>query len=157
VGTGLPNGLTRYIAFDLGVTWHENGHHVVYLQTPGKDLPGSEGGGIHESIGDVLGDLLMDFWFRLKFADKLGVKLTVADVEADRRVIGKYAMPPDGIRIQKNKNRTPQDKTGEPHDDGLISGGAKADLLVAMVGNAADVESGLANFGKLTLAALALV
>ena len=28
------------------------------MTTPGKDLPGSEGGAIHESIGDVLGDLL---------------------------------------------------------------------------------------------------
>lgn len=158
VGSGLPMGLARYIAYDLGVTWHENGHHVVFLQTPGQDLPGSEGGAIHESMGDVLGDLLMDFWFRLTYGTQLGHKLTSADVDADTRVIGKYALPPNGIRIQKNKNRTPKDKTGEPHDDGLISGGAKADLLVAMVMQpGADLRKALEDFGKMSLAALALV
>lgn len=158
VGSGAPMGLAKKISYDLGVTWHENGHHVVYLQCPGKDLPGSEGGGIHESIGDVLGDLLMDFWFRLKYAKELGKPLTAKEVEADTRVIGKYALPPNGIRIQKNTKKTPKDKTGEPHDDGLISGGAKADLLVAMATvPGADLAKAFENFGRMTLAALALV
>lgn len=158
IGSGSPMGLTREIAYDLGVTWHENGHHVVYLQTPGKDLPGPEGGAIHESIGDVLGDLLMDFWFRLKYGKELGSLLTAQDVDNDTRIIGKFALPPNGIRVQKNTNRTPQDSTGEPHDDGLISGGAKADLLVAMATQpGVDLEKALADFGKLTLAALSLV
>lgn len=158
VGSGSPFGLAKKIAYDLGVTWHENGHHIVYLQTPGKDLPGSEGGGIHESIGDVLGDMLMDFWFRLKYSKELGTTLSQKDVDADPRIIGKYAMPPNGIRIQKNKNRTPDDKTGEPHDDGLISGGAKADLLVAMATKpGVELAKAFEDFGRLTLAALALV
>lgn len=158
IGTGLPAGLAKNIAYDLGVTWHENGHHVVFLQTPGNDLPGAEGGAIHESIGDVLGDLLMDFWFRLTYGTQLGKTLTVADVEADPRIIGKYAAAPHGIRnLKKKKYRTPQDKTGEPHDDGLISGGAKADLLVAMVRAATSLKQGLQDFGQLTLSALALV
>lgn len=158
VGSGGPFGLTKEIAYDLGVTWHENGHHVVYLQAPGKDLPGQEGGAIHESMGDVLGDLLMDFWFRLKFGKQLGKELTQKDIEDDARIIGKFAMPPNGIRIQKNKARTPEDKTGEVHDDGLISGGAKADLLVAMATQAGvEIETALADFGKMSLAALALV
>ncbi|MBX9689863.1 MAG: hypothetical protein K2X27_24345 [Candidatus Obscuribacterales bacterium] len=158
VGSGVPFGLTKNIAYDLGVTWHENGHHVVYLQTPGKDLPGPEGGAIHESMGDVLGDLLMDFWFRLKYGKELGSTLTAQDVDADTRIIGKFAMPPNGIRIQKNTAKTPDDKTGEPHDDGLISGGAKADLLVAMcTQKGVELEQALVDFGKLSLSALALV
>jgi hypothetical protein len=158
VGSGSnAGGLSKWIAFDLGVEWHENGHHMVFLQTPGKDLPGSEGAGAHEASGDWQ-DLLMDFWFRLQFGDQLGHKLTKEDVANDTRVIGKYALPPDGIRIQKNSKRTPQDKTGEPHDDGLIIGGALADLLVSMA-TQPDVElkDALANNGRLYLAALALV
>ena len=157
VGTGLSNGgLNRYISFDLGVSWHENGHHVVFLQTPGQDLPGSEGEGIHESIGDTLGDLLMDWWFRSKYGSLLGGAITVADIVADPRIIGVYAAPPNGIRIQKNTKKTPKDKTGEAHDDGLISGGAKADLMVEMV-KLYGVEPGLETFGRLTLAALSIV
>ena len=158
IGSGAPMGLAKNIAYDLGVTWHENGHFLVFLQTPGKDLPGSEGGGIHESMGDVLGDLLMDFWFRLKYAKQIGKPLTAKEVDADTRIIGKYALPPDGIRIQKNTKRTPRDKTGQPHDDGLISGGAQADLLVAMATKPeADLAKAFEDFGRLTLAALALV
>lgn len=158
LGSGLPNGLTKYISHDLGVIWHENGHHVVFLQTPGKDLPGSEGGAIHESMGDVLGAMLMDFWFRVTYGQQLGHTLSAADIDADPRIIGKYCFPPSGIRIQKNKKRTPQDKTGEVHDDGLISGGAKADLLVAMcLRSGVDLKKSLEDFGRLSLAALALV
>lgn len=157
VGSGLNRGgLNRYIAFDLGVSWHENGHHIVFLQTPGNDLPGSEGGAMHESVGDVLGDLLMDWWFQMTYAKQLGITFDVAAVEADSRIIGKFALPPNGIRIAKNKKRTPQDKTGEVHDDGEISGGAKADLCVALV-KQYGVAAGLELFGRTTLAALALM
>jgi Zn-dependent metalloprotease len=157
IGSGLNNGgLNRYIAYDLGVSWHESGHRVVYTQTPGNDLPGSEGGAMHESIGDVLGDLLMDWHFRSIYAAKLGETLDVAAVEADSRIIGKYALPPNGIRIAKNTKKTPQDKTGEVHDDGEISGGAKADLLVALI-KQYGVNAGLELFGRTTLAALALM
>jgi Zn-dependent metalloprotease len=157
IGSGLNRGgLNRYIAFDLGVSWHENGHHIVFLQTPGHDLPGSEGGAMHESIGDVLGDLLMDWWFQLTYGKQLGVTMDAAAVEADSRIIGKFALPPKGIRIAKNTKRTPQDKTGEVHDDGEISGGAKADLCVALV-KSNGVAAGLELFGRMTLAALALM
>lgn len=159
VGSGLRRGgLNVNIAFDMGVTWHETGHYIVFLQTPGQDLPGGEGGAMHESSGDVLGNLLMNFLFRLWFAKALGQTFTVTELLADRCVIGEYALPPDGIRIQKNSKKTPKDKTGEVHDDGLISGGAHRDLLVAMASApGVDLETGLLNFARLYLKALSLV
>jgi len=157
IGTGLSNGgLTRYIGYDLGVLWHEDGHYFVFLQTPGQDLPGDEGGAIHESMGDTLGDLLMDWWFQLTYAKQLGITFGTAEVDADTRIIGKFALPPNGIRKAKNNKRTPKDKTGEVHDDGEISGAAKADLCVALVLKN-GVAAGLELFGRMTLAALALV
>lgn len=162
VGSGTNRGgLAVNISWDLGVEWHENGHHVVFLQTPGKDLPGSEGGGMHESTGDVLGQLCMQYLWGAQFGKRLGNELTVDKVKADRRIIGAYALPPNGIRIQRNKKSTPKDKTGEPHDDGLISGGAHADLLeaiiVSVVAGGKTIEDGVKDFAKLYLAALALV
>lgn len=130
IGSGVPMGLTKYISFDLGVSWHENGHHVVMLQTPGKDLPGPEGGALHESTGDVLGQLVMQYWFAVTYGSEIGKTLSVADIKADKRIIGPYAMPPSGIRAQRN-SKTVKDKTGEVHDDGEISGAAKADILEA--------------------------
>lgn len=157
VGSGAPSGLTRWIAFDLMVEWHEDGHHIVYLMTPGKDLPGAEGGAMHESTGDTVA-LLMRYWFQLKFGKALGHTLTVQDIKGDRRVIGPYSLPPDGIRIQRNDKKTPQDKTGEVHDDGLISGGATCDLIEALVSKYdPDIEKALVTMGKLQVAALALV
>lgn len=162
VGSGTNRGgLAVNISWDLGVEWHENGHHVVFLQTPGKDLPGSEGGAMHESTGDVLGQLCMQYLWGAQFGKKLGNELTVDKVKADRRIIGAYALPPNGIRIQRNKKSTPKDKTGEVHDDGLISGGAHADLLefviVNVVAGGKTIEDGVKDFAKLYLAALALV
>lgn len=161
VGSGIPMGLAKDISFDLGVEWHENGHHVVMLQTPGEDLPGSEGGAMHESTGDVLGQLVMDYLWGSKYGKQLGAELTLDAIKKDRRVIGRYALPPDGIRIQRNTKKTPNDKTGEVHDDGLISGGAHADLLEAMivkvVGDGKSITDGCTDFAKLYLAALALV
>lgn len=157
VGSGLPAGLAKFIAYDLGVTWHENGHHVVFLQTPGNDLPGSEGGAQHEAVGDMQ-DLLMDFWFRLVFGPQLGHTLTADDVAKNPLIIGLYAAAPSGIRVQKNNKQTPRDKTGEVHDDGEIVGGAMADVLVAMAtASGTTLKTELENFGKLLLAALALV
>ncbi len=161
VGSGIPMGLAKDIAFDLGVEWHENGHHVVMLQTPGEDLPGGEGGAMHESTGDVLGQLVMDYLWGARYGKQLGAELTLDAIKKDRRVIGRYALPPDGIRIQRNNKRTPDDKTGEVHDDGLISGGAHADLLEAMivkvVGEGKSITDGVTDFTKLYLASLALV
>lgn len=158
IGSGLAaGGLNRNISYDFGVTLHENGHHIVYLQAPGNDLPGDEGGAIHESTGDVVGQLLVEWMMRAEFGTELKHTLTVADIEADARIIGRYALPPNGIRIQKNKASTPRDKTGEVHDDGLISGGATADLLVALVKAAPDIKTGLEQFGRISIMALALV
>ena len=157
IGSGLPNGLNTNIDFDLGVGWHEAGHYVVYIQTPGKDLPGSEGGAGHEASGDYC-DLLMDFWFRLIYGKTMGSELTKDEVEKDPRIIGVYALPPDGIRKQKNTKRTPRDKTGEVHDDGEIVGGAMADVLVGLATRAdVGLEESLTFAGKLFLAALSLV
>lgn len=157
VGSGLPRGLNKNIDFDLGVAWHETGHYVVFLQAPGKDLPGSEGGAGHEASGDYC-DLLMDFWFRLVYGKTMGKELTAAEVASDPLIIGVYAMPPDGIRKQKNNKVTPRDKTGEVHDDGEIVGGAMADVLVGLSTRAdSSLESSLTYAGQLFLASLALV
>jgi len=161
VGSGGSWGLTKHISFDLGVEWHENGHHVVYLQCPGQDLPGSEGGAMHESTGDVLGQLVMQYLWGALYGKQLGNELTLAQIKADKRIIGFYAMPPNGIRKQRNNKKTPKDKTGEVHDDGEISGAAHADLLEAIieadVTGGATIKDGVTNFSKLYLAALALV
>lgn len=162
IGTGLPNGLNRYIGFDLGVLWHENGHHIVALQTPGKDLPGPEGGAEHECAGDTLGQLVMEYLFAVKFAAAIGVTLTAADIKADPRIIGKYALPPNGIRKQRN-NKTVKDKTGEVHDDGEICGAAKADYLEALAtipetnGDPAKLQAQIELFARTYLLALSLV
>ncbi|MDZ4834078.1 MAG: hypothetical protein SGJ27_09905 [Candidatus Melainabacteria bacterium] len=164
MGVGSGNrrgGLAVNISWDLGVEWHENGHHVVFLQCPGKDLPGSEGGAMHESTGDVLGQLCMEYLWGALYGKQLGNELTVAQIQAHRRIIGGYALPPNGIRIQRNNKKTPKDRTGQVHDDGLISGGAHADLLEAMivsaVGESKTIVDGVSDFAKLYLAALALV
>lgn len=157
VGSGLPRGLNKNIEFDLGVGWHENGHYVVYVQTPARDLPGSEGGATHEASGDYC-DILMDFWFRLIYGKVMGHELSREEVERDPRIIGIYALPPDGIRKQKNSKRTPRDKTGEVHDDGEIVGGAMCDVLVGLaVKPDSTIENGLTYAAKLFLAALQLV
>lgn len=162
VGSGTRRGgLAVNISWDLGVEWHENGHHVVFLQCPGQDLPGRQGGAMHESTGDVLGQLCMQYLWGHLYGKKLGNELTVAQVKADRRVIGFYALPPDGIRIQRNTKKTPKDERGQVHNDGLISGGAHGDLLEAIiekvVSEGKTIGDGVTDFTKLYLAALALV
>lgn len=159
IGSGLRRGgLREQISHDPGVGGHEYGHRMVAIQTPGKDLPGAEGGAMHESSGDVMGTLLLNYIFRLRFAKELGQTFGIKDIQNDRRVIGEYVLPPDGIRIQRNTKKTPDDKTGEVHDDGLISGGAHADLLEAFCAADPDnLEKALKNFGRVYLMALALV
>jgi hypothetical protein len=110
---------------------------------------------MHESTGDTFA-LVFEYLDYVKFAKQLGRILSVADVKKDPRVIGPYTID-GGIRQQRNNKRTPQDKTGEVHDDGLISGAATCDLLEAMIVNEDDVEKGCESFGRLYLAALALV
>lgn len=162
IGSGVGQGLVEDIFLDLGVTFHENGHGIVTIQAPGKDLPGAEGGAIHEATGDVLGQLLMSYLFRLRFGAKIGYLVTRQDIKADPRIIGAYALPPDGIRKQRN-SKTVKDKTGEVHDDGEIVGGALADLLqdfatASTVTNDTDkLQEALENYGRVYLMALSLV
>jgi Zn-dependent metalloprotease len=162
VGSGTKNGgLAEMIGFDLGVLWHENRHHQVYLQTPAHDLPGQEGGACNEATADVHGQLMMEYMFALMFTAITKKTLTVKDIVSDPRIIGMYAMPPHGIRSQRN-TKTVADKDGEVHDDGEIVGGAMADALQGYV-ESADVNSGkislidqLANYGKTGQLLLAL-
>jgi|GEM_PF-631995 len=165
IGSGIKNGgLNEMIGWDLGVLWHENGHHEVYLQCPGKDLPGAQGGACNEgAAADVLGQMMMQYMFALMFGKITKQTLTVADIQKDPRIIGLYAMPPQGIRQQRNTASYPSDVHNEVHDDGLIVGGAMADALQGYVEHA-DVASGkisladqLANFGKAGKLLLALV
>lgn len=159
VGSGLKRGgLNVLIALDLSVMWHECGHYIVFLQTPGNDLPGAEGGAMHESTGDLFA-LVMGYLFRIWYAKELGEKFGLADIKADRRVVGEYALPEDGIRIQRNTKKTPGDKTGEVHDDGLISGGAHADLVEALAVKAGEgkEEEACNTFLAMYLQALSLV
>ncbi|MBS2010989.1 MAG: hypothetical protein JST01_28310 [Cyanobacteria bacterium SZAS TMP-1] len=162
-GTGTKNGgLNEMIGWDLGVLWHENGHHEVYLQCPAKDLPGSQGGACNEgAAADVLGQMMMQYMFALMFGKITKQTLTVKDIQADPRIIGLYAMPPHGIRQQRN-TKTMADLDGEVHDDGEIVGGAMADALQGYVEHP-DVTSGkislqdqLINFGKAGKLLLAL-
>jgi hypothetical protein len=154
MGTGVENGgLTELIGLDLGVLWHENRHHQVFLQTPANDLPGQEGGACNEATADVHGQLVMQYMFDLMFGKITKRTLTVQDIVNDKRIIGAYAMPPNGIRSQRN-TKTTADKTGEVHDDGEIVGGAMADALQGYA-ESADVASGkislqdqIANYGK---------
>ncbi len=159
VGSGVKHdGLTRNIAFDLGVANHEFGHAVVALQTGNGDLPGKEGEAINEAVADVLGALAMDYLSRSWYGEKSGQPFTVADLKNDRRIIGKYALPPFGIRSQKTNKKAPGDICGEPHADGLIVGSALADLLVEIASQpGTEIDKQLRIFIRMTLLALALM
>jgi hypothetical protein len=105
--------------------------------------------------------LIMQYWFALTFASAGSQALTVAEIKADKRIIGLYALPPNGIRIQRN-TKTVRDKTGEVHDDGEISGAATADILEAFLtgdasADAAKLKAQLELYVKTYLLALALV
>ncbi|MCC6976675.1 MAG: hypothetical protein IT343_00030 [Candidatus Melainabacteria bacterium] len=159
VGSGLKRGgLNVLIALDLSVMWHECGHYIVFLVTPGNDLPGSEGGAMHESSGDIMA-LVFGYLFRIWFAKELGETFGIKEMKSDRRVVGEYALPPDGIRIIRNNLKTPDDKTGEVHDDGRISGAAHADLLEALAVQAGDgkEEESCNKFLAIYMMALSLV
>jgi hypothetical protein len=93
------------------------------LLTPDNDLHGDHGAAIHESTGDVLGSLNLGFMWRAMFYG-----LSKKDMDDDKCIIGELCYPPMGIRKQKNKRRSPKDEGGQPHYDGLISGGAKRDI-----------------------------
>jgi hypothetical protein len=151
IGTGLAlGGLIEQISFDPGVSCHENVHKRNAAEAPGKDLPGRQGRGAGEATADCFGDLLFDFWMRLKNSDVLNHELTLQDIIDDKAIIGKYTRPPEGLRTQRNTNQFPRDIVNEEHEDGLIIGGAFFDLLVAMArAPAADVETLLITYGKL--------
>ena len=158
IGSGIGVGLVKDIFLDIGVTNHEEGHEIVTIQTPGNDLPGPEGGAAHEASGDVIGQIWMSYMFRVVFGSKMGFPITVADIQADARIIGAYALPPDGIRKQRN-TKTVKDKTGEVHDDGEIVGAALADLLEAfcVAGGDSKLKDSLENYARLYLMGLSLV
>lgn len=160
VGSGVKHGgLTKHIAFDLGVANHEFGHATVALQSVSGDLMGKAGAAIHEAVADVLGTLTMDYLGKIQQAKNDGKPYTAKDLKNDPRIIGKYALPPFGIRCQKNNKSTPDDLAGEPHADGLIIGGALADLLVAMATKSknANLEKQIKQFVQIMLMALALL
>jgi len=159
IGTGVKHGgLNKNIAFDLGVTNHEFGHTIVYLQTAGNELPGAQGAAINEALGDVLGTLVMDYMRRIWYEKQFGQPFTAYDLKNDPRIIGKYALSPFGIRTQKTSKKTPDDLSGEPHADGLIIGSALADLLVAM-GTMQNtvIEPQIKQFTQIILVALTLI
>ncbi len=159
IGTGVSRGgLTKQIAFDLGVANHEFGHAIIFLQTGRADLPGKQGAAIHEGIADILGTLVMDYLNRIWHGKRIGKPFTAQDLKDDQRIIGKYALPPYGIRTQKTKKKAPADMVGEPHSDGMIIGSAIADLLVEIASQqGTDVEKQLRLFVKIMLLALALL
>jgi Zn-dependent metalloprotease len=159
VGSGLKGrGLNKRIALDLGVINHEFGHAAIFWQAPANDLPGPEGAALHEAIGDVMGTLVMDYLCRIWYGNLIGRPFTSADLLRDPRMIGTYAMPPHGIRSQKNDRRAPQDMTGEPHTDGLIVGAALADTLVGMASlSANELEQQIKLYTRILLMAIALV
>ena len=158
VGSGVKHrGLSKNIAFDLSVSNHEFGHTAVFLQVPGGDLLGKLGEAINEAVGDVLGALVMDYLGKIWQAKQLGQPFSAQDIKSDSRIVGKYALPPFGIRCQKNSKKLPDDLTGEPHADGLIIGGALADLLADMAIKGGILEDQIKLFVKLSLMALALL
>jgi|GEM_PF-4520659 len=162
VGSGGNWGLFKKICFDLGVTWHEAGHWVVWLQTPGQDLPGDEGGAMHESTGDVLGDILMDLLYMARYLEKAtGRKFTKDTIRKYHWIIGYYCLAPDGIRNQwEPKKVYPKDMENEVHNDGLISGQACVEILLYLVDASGDDVSALDvldRFARIYLAALAIV
>lgn len=159
IGSGLKRGgLREQVSHDQGVAGHEFIHAVITINTPGNDLPGRQGGAMHESIADILGTLGMEYLFRIRHSAALGKTFTLQDIKNDRRVIGGYVLPPDGIRIQRNTKKTPQDEVGEVHDDGLISGGAQADMLEAICGRTdASLEVRVLETLKIVVGALQLV
>ena len=156
VGSGAPNGLRRFIGYDKMVEIHEVcGHIMVTIMTPGRDLPGKQGAGMHEDTGDTFA-VLFTYTDHVKFAKRLKKPYGVADVQKDDRVVGPYSLD-GGIRVQRNTKKTPQDETGEPHDDGLISGGADCDALEAVIVKLDDIDKGAETFGRIKIAAMALV
>ncbi|MBX9879805.1 MAG: PepSY domain-containing protein [Candidatus Obscuribacterales bacterium] len=161
VGSGGNWGLFKKICFDLGVTWHEAGHWVVWLQTPGQDLPGDEGGAMHESTGDMM-DIIMDLLYIATYLSKItGEKFTKDTIRKYHWIIGYYCLAPDGIRNQREPKKVyPKDMENEVHNDGLISGQACVQVLLDMCDATGDDVSALDildHFARIYLGALAIV
>jgi hypothetical protein len=75
----------------------------------------------------------MNCLFRLMYAKKIGMNFTKKDLRTDPFDIGGYAAQPGVIRHGRNHKQTPQDKTGEPHDDSEIVTGALVDFFTDFV------------------------
>ena len=157
VGTGVESGgLTKMIVYCIDVEWHELFHWLITIQTPGNDLTGPEGAAMHEGLSDI-GAWLMGWLFVLANATVLGVKVTSKDIANDMRKIGEFCMPPDGIRKQKNTKTTKQ-KTGEPHDDGEIIGGAVSDFFADyIVASSGELVEALESCVKMLAQMLAIM
>lgn len=161
VGSGGSWGLFKKICFDMGVTWHEAGHWVVWLQTPGQDLPGDEGGAMHESTGDIM-DGIMDLLYIAHFLCKItGKPFTKDTIKKYHWIIGYYCLAPNGIRNQREPKKIyPRDMEGEVHADGLISGQACVEILDHMCDATGDDVSALDvldHYCRIYLGALSLV
>lgn len=158
-GSGVDaGGLTVWISYDPQVTNHESGHRWVGILTVDHDLGGREGAGAHEGwAGDMFGAQAMEYWRRRKYSKELGAELTADDVKADPFYVGRFSMPPKGIRQQDNNKQYPSDMTGEPHADGEVIGGAGGSLAKAIIADAKlGVDEGLARFTSILLHSLIL-
>ena len=105
----LAGGNCPNMAQIADVIYHEYGHGVTHLQywSGGHDDPN---GAMHEGFSDFLACLI-----------------------TDQPLIGRgFYGPNTHIRDLDNDNRYPEDWGGEPHNDGLIIGGALWDLKLLL-------------------------
>lgn len=155
IGRGGRFGLATHESYDGGVPAHEGGHQEVAWNAPNKNLYGTEGGAAHEGFAGDAVALATEAWFLLKFGHEYGITFNADWLQQNHKffcTIGKYVKFPKGIRNQMNTAAYPRDMEGEVHADGLIIGGAWADLLFAMLtASGADIETELANFRKLRI------
>ncbi len=164
-GSGLSSGgLNTEIGRDGGVLWHESGHKRDAVQIPGGPR-GPWGNAAGEGrAGDVDGQVVNQIRWRILFQQLDGTPvLTAGELKSWPGIIGSYALPPNGIRKQKNKRQYPASgRPTEVHDDGEIIGGACYDLLVSFLTDGkTDAEavsmSDLDRFIELELAASTLL
>lgn len=105
-------------SYDPAVAWHLNSHVHCFRTLPNDpgdiDLNSSPNNLLEDHEG--LLNFVQDFFDRLKL--DLGNQ-GGQDLQADS-LIGKYVLPPDGIR--QIRHRCQQDQSMEPHTDGSING-----------------------------------
>lgn len=165
MGSGLDQGgLNALIVLDGGVLTHESGHKRDHVQIPGGPR-GPWGRAAGEGrAGDIDGQVVCQILWRIRFAqDDQTPVLTVGELKSWKGIIGPYALPPNGIRKQKNNKQYPSNgRPTEVHDDGEIIGGACYDLLIAFLTDGkqdgqAVTEADLGRFVDLEMAASSLL